>query len=305
MEFLFNKLSTLFIEFIGYVSSKLSARKRTSFGRRLGRILILLDRKRFAITKDNLSKAFPEKDADWVTRIARLSYENLGTTFVELFTFPYFTEEDFRYYVSYENIDVIARAKARGNGVILLSGHYGNWEMLAYTAGLFTGDGAQIIVRDQKNSVLDKLINIYRTQGNNTIVPMHRAALSVAKTLKNGGTVAMLVDQSASSKDLFVEFFGRHAATYRTPAELALRFGAPIVTGYASRNDEGTYEVRLTEIDFSDLEFSREGIEELTRRHVNQLENIIRQRPELWSWQHKRWKYTPPDEIPYHAKTED
>ncbi len=305
MEFLFNKLSTLFIKFIGFTSSKLSARKRTGFGRLLGRILILLDRKRFAITRDNLAKAFPEKDAAWVHRIAKLSYENLGTTFVELFTFPYFTDDDFRYYVNYENIELIARAKSQGKGMIMLSGHFGNWEMLAYTAGLFTGESAQIIVRDQKNSVLDKLINIYRTQGNNTIVAMHRAALSVAKTLKNGGTVAMLVDQSASSNDLFVEFFGRHAATYRTPAELALRFGSPIITGYAFRNEKGTYDVRLTEIDFSDLEFSKEGIEELTRRHVKQLENVIRQRPELWSWQHKRWKYTPPDEIPYHAKTED
>lgn len=305
MEILFNKVSTSFIKLIGYISSKLSVRKRTNFGRGFGRLLVLLDRKRFAITVDNLSKAFPEKDMEWVHKTAKLSYENLGTTFVELFTFPYFADEDFHNYVHYENIELIAKAKSRGKGIIMLSGHFGNWELLAYTAGLFTGESAQIIVRDQKNSVLDKLINVYRTQGNNTIVPMHKAALAVAKNLKNGGTVAMLVDQSASSKDLFVEFFGRHAATYRTPAELALRFGTPIITGYAFRNEQGTYDVRLTEIDFSDLQFSKEGIEELTCRHVKQLEDVIRQRPELWSWQHKRWKYTPPDEIPYHEKTEN
>jgi KDO2-lipid IV(A) lauroyltransferase len=188
---------------------------------------------------------------------------------------------------------MINELHSRGKGVILLSGHFGNWELLAYSAGLFSGLPALIIVKPQKNKVADDLLNSYRMQRGNSVISMYNAAFTIFKQLKKGGVVALLADQSATKdKDIYIDFFGIPAATYESPAELALKLDVPIVMGFAVRQSDGTYSVDLQEIKHDDLEHNKEGIEELTRRHVSALENAIRANPNHWAWQHRKWKHT-------------
>ena len=123
---------------------------------------------------------------------------------------------------------------------------------------------------------------------------MFNAARDIINTIQSKGAVAMLVDQSASpTKDVFVDFFGRPAVTYEAPASLALKFKIPIIYGFSVRQEDGTYLVEINELKYDDLKADKDGIKELTKRHVTALENAIRENPDHWVWLHKRWKYDP------------
>ncbi len=276
------------------IAQSINDSTRIALGKRIGDMLRLLSKKRYNITFDNISKSFPEKSDIECKNIAVDSYRNLGITMIELMAIPKLTEQELKNKIIYENIELIEEKRKLGNGVILLSGHYGNWELLAYTAGYFTGITVSIIVKPQRNETADKILNSYRTNHNNTVVSMYNAARTIVTQLRKGNMIALLADQSATKdKDIFVDFFGRPAATYESPAAMALRLNAPIVMGFAVRQKDGTYRVKLDEIPFNDIKDHEDAVKILTERHVQALENQIRIRPDLWAWQHKRWKHTP------------
>ncbi|MBX3043647.1 MAG: lysophospholipid acyltransferase family protein [Candidatus Kapabacteria bacterium] len=288
--------SHYFMMSLGFISQKLSIKNRAAFGKLIGGFLRILSKSRSDITLKNIKNAFPEKEESEIISIRNESYQNLGITLAELLAFPSLRKEDFLNYVKFENIDLVKEKIAEGKGLIFISGHFGNWELTAYTAGLALDVPITIIVKPQRNHISDTYLNSLRTSGGNKIVPMGRAARTIIETIKKNEAVAMLVDQSAhSQKDVFVEFFGKPAVTYEAPAMIALRFKTPIVTGFAHRQPDMTYKVVIKEIKFDDLDDSKESIVELTRRHVKELEDNIIQNPGLWAWQHKRWKYSSPD----------
>ena len=121
------------------------------------------------------------------------------------------------------------------------------------------------------------------------------AIREVVRTLRERGIVAILADQSGPGGGLFVDFFGRPAATYEGPAIFALKYGAPVLMGLGVRRADGGYDVRLEPIAVDDLSgATEENIRIFTERHVKVLEQGIRQHPGHWLWQHRRWKHSPP-----------
>lgn len=293
-----DNIANIFLILLGFISGLLNKSSRNKLGKFVGNTLKALSSTRAEITRENISQAFPEFSKKQRKQILIESYQNLGITLVELLAFPKLSERDFRDYVKYENVDLVKRKISEGRGLILLSGHFGNWELVAYTAGLVLQVPITIVVKPQSNKVSDIYLNNFRTQGGNSVVPMAKAAREILKTIKRNEAVAMLVDQSADwQKDVFVDFFNKPAATYEAPAVIALKYRTPIITGFAHRQSDCTYKVILKELDFSDLGDTKESILELTKRHVAILEENIRQNPGHWSWQHKRWKHQPQDKI--------
>lgn len=292
-----NKLSQYFNAYliisIGFITNNFSSGLRVSTGKLIGNILMILSKKRRKITFDNISNAFPELNNIEINVILKHSYQNLGITLIELLYIKKLSNEELKNYIEYENIELIEELLSRGKGLLLLSGHYGNWEYLAYSAGIFTGKQLNVIVKNQKNKILNKILNQYRSKSGNNLIPMNKAALEIIRVIKNKGMVALLADQSASkNKDIFVDFFGRPAITYEAPAKLALKFEIPIIMGFAERQSNNKYKVKLFEIKYEDIKNSENAIELLTQRHVSLLEKQIRKNPNQWAWQHKRWKHT-------------
>ncbi|MDX9789583.1 MAG: lysophospholipid acyltransferase family protein [Candidatus Kapabacteria bacterium] len=293
---LIDYISHYFLMLLSAISSRLSMKSRNKLGRMLGGILQRLSKERRNVTLRNLSESLPNLSPAEHNKICRNSYDNLGITLAELLAFPSMSEADFKNYVKITNTELVEEKIKSGKGIILLSGHFGNWELMAYVAGLVLNLPITIIVKPQSNKLSDKYLNKFRTQGGNKIVPMSNAARTILQALKKNEAIALLVDQSADwQKDVFVDFFGRPAATYEAPAVIALKYGSPIITGFAHRLPDCTYLVELKELDYSDLDDSHESIIELTRRHVKVLEDNIMMNPGLWSWQHKRWKHEPPE----------
>lgn len=252
-----------------------------------------LNYNRKKVTISNLSHAFPEKTAEQINQIALNSYRNLTITFMELFAIKSMNSEQLRKKVIFENPDQLIDIHRQGKGIILLSAHYGNWELMAYAGREWLGFDMLIPVKILKNYYVDRFTNSIRTGNGNKIVNMDHAAWTIIKTLKSGGALALLGDQAANeSTDIFVKFFNKPALTYEAPAELALKFKIPLVECFPERQSDGTYIVRQNIIDYSDLEYSKANVKVLTQRHVDVLEAQIRKIPDQWTWMHKRWKHS-------------
>jgi KDO2-lipid IV(A) lauroyltransferase len=260
-----------------------------------GAALRFVSKSRRQITEQNVRTAFPEFSDRTCGDIVRRSYENLGIVLVELLALPKMSRQDLLAQVSMPGFEQVVDRHKQGLPTILLSAHYGNWEYLAIVAGLLLEAPISIVVHPQSNASANSILDSYRTMYGNKLLPMHAAARPLVKLLSGGGTAAFLVDQHGHpEKDPWVDFMGRPTPTYDAPAALALRFNAPIFCTFAERQDDGRYVARFEQLDMSDLDNTKEGIEELTRRHVRALETAIRRRPELWSWQHRRWRYEQP-----------
>lgn len=283
------------IKIIEIISSALNYKLRGKAASIIGSIIYLISGKRKKIAFENLSRAYPEKSKTWIKKTTADSFRNIAITYFELLAQHKQNQLKVETQIRYDNIDLILKAYKHGKGVILLSGHFGNWELLALSAGLFSGIPVLVVV--QKQRYWDKQISESRTKFGNMVVERGTAARKLITTLRNNGVIALLADQSPPPKDgVMVDFFGRKTLTYKAPAELALKFGSIIIAGFAVREKDFTYSVVLEEIDHEDLDYSDEGIQKLTQRYSSLLEGKIRENPHLWAWQHRRWKNSPDSE---------
>lgn len=276
---------------LGSLARSLSWSGRRALGTFIGRRMMGLSKSRRRITEQNVELAFPSLPAHERNAIVGASYENLGIVLAELLSTPSLTRAALLDRVSIPGFDAVRERHAAGKPTIFLSAHYGNWEYLAMAAGVMIGTPISIVVHPQHNAAADRLLNTYRSKFGNVLIPMGEAARPLVKTLSRGGTVAFLVDQHGiPEKDPWIEFFGKATPTYEAPAALALRFNASIFYAFAERTEDGRYVAPIRELPMQDLSNDRQGIHELTRRHVAVVEEQIRRRPELWSWQHRRWR---------------
>jgi KDO2-lipid IV(A) lauroyltransferase len=202
-------------------------------------------------------------------------------------------EQELRATMTLENPAVPLEALARGKGLILLSGHFGAWEFIVTSMSLLLGRPVIAIAQPQRNRYIDAVISANRNRFGSGTVTMHQSAREVGRLLREGTIVGMLGDQSGPKESIFIEFFGRPAATHRGAAAFSLKYGAPIVMFFFLRQRDGTYRTVYEEVNTGGLTgTTEENIIELTTRHTAILERYIRQYPDHWLWMHKRWKHT-------------
>jgi len=283
---------------IGTITRYIGTRLRVRLGKYLSVPFRYLFPSRMDIARDNLKKAFPEKDLDWIERTAKESFENLGITLLEILAMRYLSKSKVKSSVKFENLEMFKEEHAKGRGLILMCAHFGNWELGALSGTLNMGVNYLIIVEHQTNELIDKEMNKIRTRFGNKVVSRYKAAREIVKTLDKGEILALIADQSATKdKDVFVDFFGRPTATFESPAILAKKFNLPVIMGVPVRQKDGTYVITLEKIEHNDLGNSKEDIRELTQRHTKVLEKYIRMYPGHWSWMHRRWKHSPSETV--------
>jgi KDO2-lipid IV(A) lauroyltransferase len=149
------------------------------------------------------------------------------------------------------------------------------------------------IAQPQRNRYIDAIITANRNRFGSSTVTMHQSVRAVVTLLRQGKIVGMLGDQSGPRESVYIDFFGRPAATHRGAAAFSLKHDAPIVMFFLIRQPDGTYKALFEEVDRSGLsQYTEENIVELTRRHTAVLERYVRTYPDHWLWMHKRWKHT-------------
>ncbi len=262
-------------------------------GRGFGSFLFYVVPIRKDLVLSNLRHAFPEKNDEEINSIALKNFQNIFETFFETFWIQRMSHDDVRRLVRIPNTAAIDGLLNRGKGLIMLSGHISNWELIALAVGLVSNHPLQIIIKKQHNPFVDRVMKRLRTKFNNTVVDMDYAPREVIRRLRDHGIVALLADQSGPEEGLFIDYFGRPTSTHIGPAVFALRTGAPVLMTYAARNRDGTFDVTFEEVATQDLiGTDDEKIRTLTERHVRLLEKFVRRCPDQWLWMHKRWKHT-------------
>lgn len=247
---------------------------------------------RRSTTLENLKHAFPDLDVATLESIGLEAFRSVGISLFELMWSPRLFKSGLDQIVQVENREVLSAAKSNGKGVLILTAHFGNWELMAQSVAKILEFPMLLIVKTQSNHLINRRVNDWRTRLGNSVIPMEVSVREVLRTLQEGNIVGMAADQTAAIQSLSVEFFGRQVPTYEGPATFSLKTGAAIILTFAIRQPDGTYRLRFIEVSKTDLaEFNPENVAELTRRRVRLTESVIREYPGQWMWMHKRWKH--------------
>ncbi|MCB4756988.1 MAG: lysophospholipid acyltransferase family protein [Elusimicrobia bacterium] len=250
---------------------------------------LLIRRRRLAL--ENLRRAFPEKSEEEIRRIEKGVWKNLGRTAVEFVRFKDMTAGDLADRFTLEGGENLEKAVKRGGGAICITFHYANWEF----NGLFHHRYAPLyaVARPMKNSFVEKWIQEKRSHNNMTMLLHRNAAKACLKVLKEKGHLGILVDQNLYTGGVFVNFFGRPAATTSLPALLHSRTGDPVIVNHSVREGSKFRIVYSPALELPDIENREEKIRAHTQIINDAIERIIRRHPENWFWIHNRWKRQP------------
>lgn len=262
-----------------------------AFGSAVGRLAYRIGWRR-EVVKDHLAESFPDRDRGWVERTAKASFEHLGREAVAMVALPRSGSVAVREAVTFEDgREEIAEAFAEGRGLVLVSGHFGNWEIAGATMAAHDYPFDAVMQRI-RNPWLDRYVQRSRARLGMRLIHRIGAWDQLLANLKEGRVVAFVADQDAGRSGLFVPFFGRLAATHRAPALLALRGGAPLVVGGVRRVGPRRYATWARRLEPTGDSVA-ERVESLTVGWVGELERQVRLSPEQYFWHHKRWKTRP------------
>ncbi len=250
---------------------------------------ILPIRKKTAIS--NLKLAFPEKSEGEIKKIVKGCYVNVITVIVEFFYMRKLSINEMSKFLQAENLELIGEKLKAGKGLIVISGHFGNWELTAFGVNVLSGQPINVVVKEQTNKRVDEGINKIRSAGGNRMIDMRNSLREILGMLKKNGVVAMLGDQSAPKENIKVDFFIKDVPTFEGTAKIAIKTGAAVLFAVSTRNDNRTYSLKFHEIDTSKYkDASEENVKALTQEHANLLIEYIKMKPDHWLWFHRRFK---------------
>ena len=237
--------------------------------------------------RENLQLAFPEKSAGEIEAIIRIMWDNLGRTVAEYAHLDKFDLAGPGARITVENIE-LAEA-IRGKSVLLLSGHFANWEILPIAAARFGLNGA-IVYRPPNNPYVDRYIAWARgMRGFKEQISKHNGTRRIFSLLRGGQAILLLADQK-TNEGIPTPFFGRDAMTTPAPAALALKLNVPILFASNKRIGGAHFQVTM----HPPLLFAPSGdadadVKALTAAINARLEEMVRSAPEQWLWIHRRW----------------
>jgi KDO2-lipid IV(A) lauroyltransferase len=266
----------------------------------LGELFYLFDRRDRRIALFNLNIAFPEKPASEHRRILRSSCRNLGRVAAEFCHLQRLDVAALSQVVSFADRTAWEHALERAGqrGAVILTAHFGNWELLAYAHGLL-GHPVTLVHRAMRNVVFDRAITEVRSTAGTRAIKKRAAAKEALRTLKQRGILAIPADQNQIfSYGVFVDFFGLRACTTPGPARLAMLTGAPLYPVFLVREGEsGRHRIEiLPEVELITSNDREADIRVNSQHCTAVIEDMIRRYPEQWIWFHKRWKTRPPGE---------
>lgn len=285
---------------IGALLRLLPRRVRLAIGRAFGSLVFALDARHRRVTIDNVSQAYGDEKTDEEKRaLAEGAFRHFGAMLFELISLGEPSAEEIDGLVEFVGVEHLERARARGKGVIILSGHFGNWEVQGVAHGYRFGP-ISVLARVQDNPYLNRWLQRMRAVSGNKVVYKKDALSQMRRLLRKGEMVAFLHDQNVHLEDaVFVDFFGRKAATTPVPSWFALRMDAALVPGYCYPLPDGRYRAEyLPPIDvdrYRDMD-RNEAIAALSQEMATVQETFIRRHPEFWLWMHRRWRTRPPEE---------
>jgi Kdo2-lipid IVA lauroyltransferase/acyltransferase len=247
----------------------------------------------------NLRAAFGQEcDEAELRARGRAFYRQLGTTLLEFCGYWRLTQAEILDLVEVTGREHLEATLALERGALLVSGHFGNWELLAAWVAA-SGTKVRFLVKSQSNQRVDALQNDLRRRAGVEVLRVGGTTREMVRILREGGVIGMLGDQDAGPSGLFLDFLGRPASVFRTAASLAWRLRCPVMTGFLVRLPDGRHRLDIAPALVPDPDWDEAtAIATITRWHTQRLEEMVRRHPDHYFWVHRRWKTQPPPEAP-------
>ncbi len=268
-------------------------------GLRLGQwlawLIYTVDRRHRLVALDNLRHAFAGQTDDQRDALVRAVYQHFVGLLVTLVHLPrLFYSGTWKRYFEMPQSRVLLSALLSGRPVMLLTGHFGNWEMGGYVLGVL-GFEAFVVARPLDNPFLHRWLLDFRQRHGTTVLAKRGDFERIQDVLGGGGLLATLGDQDAGQKGLFVEFFHRPASTHKAIALMALEHSAVVVVmGIARVGEPMRHRLLVADVVLPEEYAGQpDAVRAMTQRFTTALESLIRQYPEQYLWLHRRWKHQP------------
>jgi Kdo2-lipid IVA lauroyltransferase/acyltransferase len=273
-----------------YATRLLPWRVVRALGTALGFLFYGFDRRHRRMAVANAAAAFPRRSRAECQTLVREVFGHFGRVLFEMLKFSGLSRDHMLRRVEFVGDDRIRDAHAQGKGVLLFTGHFGNWEVnaMAHAAALYP---IGVLARPLDNPWLHRLLERVRGCTGNYVIYRRGALRRVLKALAANQAVAILIDQHIQAPDaVTVSFFDRPASTTLALAILAVRTGAPVVPVFAIPLPGSRYRLVYEHPVAPPADDSPEAIREFTQRCTDVLEMYVRRQPELWLWMHRRWR---------------
>jgi len=264
-------------------------------GRWTGVLAFLVDARHRRVCLENLAIAFPDLSARQRRSVTLRCFQNVATTFLELPGLGRIPFEQLVSRVQVEGLENFERAVAKNTGLLILTGHFGNWELLALYVGIWRFRLA-FVARALDNPYFDRWLNRIRSRSGNRVIRKRGALRQVLRSLRQGYGVGLLMDQRVTGREgVFVDFFRHQAGSSAALALLACRSGAPVLPVYILREPSGIEHRMCIEPEIPVIRTGQldQDIRQNTQRFQEVLEGIVRKHPDQWFWMHRRWKGSP------------
>jgi KDO2-lipid IV(A) lauroyltransferase len=267
--------------------------KVRAWGEALGRFAHRVARSRRRVALDNLAHAFPEMPLAERERIVRGMFEHFGRMLLELIRFRTLTRDEMLALTEIEGEEHVLHAYAEGRGMIFVGGHIGYWEQQGIEHAV-SWKPISLMVRPLDNPALHALLEQIRTRTGNSVIYRQGSVRKVLRALGENRGVAILIDQHLhASEAVYVDFFGRPAATTSIVASLVRRTGAAAVPVFGLPLSGGRYRFVYGPPVPPPADDTPQAIHDFTQRCTDVIEAYVRRYPDLWLWMHRRWRPVP------------
>jgi len=275
----------------------ISRRPAVRLGAFLGVLCYYLIPRQRRPTLAHLAMAFGDRMSDAQRRaIARRVFANAGRGMAEMVHLPRWTDDWLRATVAFDNPEPIRQALRSGRGAVILTGHFGNWELLGGYAARILQLPAGVMARRLSNPYIDEFVQGYRRRMGLAVFLRGDPPRGFFRHLVGGGVLAILADQDIRRLDgIFIDFLGRPAHTPTGPAELIIRARVPWFLAMLVRQDDGCSHRLLLEGPFEPPDGAdyADRVRRLTEDYSRRIEAVIRRHPDQWMWMHNRWRKQP------------
>ena len=266
-------------------------------GKMLGTIFALIPIERTALSLEHIQKSLG--DSMSVAQAKRLNRKVIRHFAQMLFEVPHImrlNSENLSKYVVFDQEENLLQAFEKGKGVFLLTGHFGNWEIMSASLALRFNDLAgAVVARPIDFKPMDDLVNDLRSRFGTEIIMKRRGMRRVLGAVRENKGVGILLDQNVDWYDgVFVKFLGRWACTNKGLALLAMRTKTPVIPIFPVRQKDGRYRIFIKpEVELIKTGDKTKDVEENTARFTNMIDRQVRAHPDQYFWFHRRWKTKP------------
>ncbi|MDP8216811.1 MAG: ELM1/GtrOC1 family putative glycosyltransferase [Candidatus Kaelpia imicola] len=242
--------------------------------------------RRFDVAYMNLKSAFPCKYPAEIKWLIRRSILNLGLSFMEFILSVKLNKERLSSLADFKGRENLNKELGSGKGIIFLTAHYNNWEILPFLSAVL-GCNCHVIAREQKYVRLNMLLNRYRSRWGSVVVEKGFSLKAIFRALRKAEVIGILADQSAGKKGIQVKLLDRYASTNPGFISIARSTGAVVIPVFLRRKSLFRHDMDI----YPSMDLNKPG-REILSDYNRILESYIRRNPEQWLWFHKKWKYS-------------